>query len=280
MSIIKHIKEWNEVIKKEKFITQKSFKKEEPEIRVAFFDTETTGLNVDPEKFKEDNPNRSKVIELAYRVAGFNSKFEMVSLEDGVDLFQEEEISEKITKLTGIKPEDVKGKSIDWKKVQSDFDSCDYCVAHNANFDSNVLHFVLKLPKTLCSLRDFNWNNYDLYNHKQEILALAAGFHYEAHRAINDVDSLIKIVSHFNCLPEMIKNANKQTLRIKGWGGYKFKDFLKLEMKYKPNKIGKDFFWEARLTKEEMDKHIEIIKKKFKELREYDNQEIGIIILD
>ena len=287
MAIYDYIPKWNEVLKKEQF---KGFPKEgitffesNDFLKIAVFDTETTGLNVDPDKYNENNQYRSEVIELAYRVIHVDKDtFKVAYIGEERDFLQEpkEKLSQKIIELTSLTDDQLKGQKIDWKKVQSEFDECDFCLAHNINFDKNAVFFNLKLPKTLCSLYDYKWRENGFYNSTQEVLGLELGFWYRAHRAISDVDALIKILDGFEVLQVIIKNADKKVIRVYGWGGYKFKDYLKLEKEFRFKKENGKSFWEKEVFKEEVKLLQKEINDKFLELRESDDKEVGISILD
>ena len=122
-------------------------------IRVAFVDTETTGI---------DRIN-DHIIEIAVKVLCFEkSSGKILSVEGSFESFNdpEEDISTEITQLTGIDNKMVDGKFIDWKEVDTIFKSVDIIIAHNASFDRAFIDRFssISLSKVwACSISDIDW---------------------------------------------------------------------------------------------------------------------------
>ena len=178
-------------------------------IVATFLDTETTGIN----------RRNDKIIEIAIKTLSFEKESgKIVSIDNTYESFNdpEEEISHEITLLTGIKNEMVEGKFIDWDKVNHILKSSDLIIAHNASFDrSFVDRYSSQSPKKVwgCSVNDVDWLSKGFTNSKQELLCYWHGFYFNAHRAMNDVDALIHLLTHdsyINDRPiiEIIKKAN------------------------------------------------------------------------
>ena len=175
-------------------------------IRISFIDLETTGTNI-----KTD-----EVIEIAIKVISIN-KVDGSSLL-AVDSYEslaepKQPITEHITKVNGISNEMVKGKSIDWSEVDRILSSSQLVIAHNAYFDRPFMEkYLEKHIPWACSINDINWFDRGFINSKLELLCIWHGFFYEAHRAMNDVDSLINLVAHTSYtdnmpITELIENA-------------------------------------------------------------------------
>ena len=204
-------------------------------IRISFLDLETTGTNI-----KTD-----EVIEIAIKVISINKTdgSSLAAIDSYESLSQPEvPISERITKINGITNEMVEGKSIDWGKVDKLLSNSHLVVAHNSYFDRPFLEkYLEKHIPWACSLNDIDWFERGFINSKLELLCIWHGFFYDAHRAMNDVDSLINLVTHESYadnmpIIELIENARlpyyKATLsfpynasfveEVKGIGSFRY----------------------------------------------------------
>ncbi len=177
---------------------------------IAFLDTETTGV---------DRMN-DQIIELAIKVVEFESTSgKILSIHDTYESFNDpgEDISYEIIRLTGIDNNLVEGKHIDWERVDTILNDADLIVAHNAGFDrAFVDRYSSVSPKKIwaCSVNDISWLEKGFASSKQELLCYWHGFYFDAHRAMNDVDALIHLLTHRSYedkrpLLELIENSKK-----------------------------------------------------------------------
>ena len=175
-------------------------------IRISFLDLETTGMDV----------SGDEVIEIAIKVISINKNdgSSLAAIGSYESLAKPKEpISKRITKINGITNEMVEGKSIDWGEVGKLLSNSHLVVAHNSYFDRPFLEkYIDKHIPWACSLNDIDWFERGFINSKLELLCIWHGFYYDAHRAMNDVDSLINLVTHesyTNNMPivELIENA-------------------------------------------------------------------------
>ena len=184
-------------------------------ISIAFLDTETTGVN----------RASDKIIELALKVVKFEkASGKIVSIDKEYESFNDpgEEISQEITMLTGINDEMVEGQAIDWEKVDAILKDAEIVVAHNAGFDrAFVDRYSSVSPNKIwaCSINDIDWLGRGFTSSKQELLCYWHGFYFDAHRAMNDVDALIHLLTHPSYeaerpLLELIENSQKLTYVI------------------------------------------------------------------
>jgi len=184
-------------------------------ISIGFLDTETTGVN----------RVNDKIIELALKVVTFEKSSGMIiSIDQVYESFNDpgEEISQEITMLTGIRDDMVNGQSIDWGKVDTILRDTDIVVAHNASFDRAFVekHSSVSPNKIwACSINDIDWLGRGFTSSKQELLCYWHGFYFEAHRAMNDVDALIHLLTHSSYdidrpVLELIENSQKPTYVI------------------------------------------------------------------
>ena len=188
--------------------------KESNVIRICFLDFETTGLDV------ED----SEVIEVAMKLVEFNKEDgSIISAVKEYESYNDPccEIEEKITNLTGITNEMVKGHSINWDTVKDLLKLSQLVVAHNAPFDRKFLEKYTESNNVwACSKEDVNWSNRGFMKNNLESLCVWHGFYYGAHRAMNDVNAMIHLLSHtsYNSdntpILELIGNAKKTHFKI------------------------------------------------------------------
>lgn len=167
---------------------------------IVVFDTETTGLPLHPDAPLEKQP---KIIELGAALLDYEGKV--------VDTFQQllhpgEDITEEITKITGITNEQLKDqpKFVDvLPQLREFFDRAFAVFAHNLPFDKKLLMFDLK--RAACE--DFPWpaTEYctiglhrsiwgrnmkmtELYEHAMKKPLP------QTHRALDDVMALVEII--------------------------------------------------------------------------------------
>ncbi len=187
-----------------------ALKKDSDKIRICYLDFETTGLNIDEDE----------VIEIAMKLVEYDkNNGNLLSAVAEYESYQDPgfEIDEKITQLTGITTDMVKGFSIDWKKVEELLALSQIVVAHNAKFDRKVMEKYLESKNIwACSQVDIDWQARGYMKNSLELLSVWHGFYYGAHRAMNDVNAVIHLISHkvyeSTNLPvlELIKNARKK----------------------------------------------------------------------
>ena len=184
-------------------------------ISIAFLDTETTGVN----------RANDEIIELALKVVKFEkASGKIVSIDREYESFNDpgKEISQEITILTGINDEMVEGQTIDWETVDAILKDAEIVVAHNAGFDRVFIdRYSSVSPDKIwaCSMQDIDWLGRGFTSSKQELLCYWHGFYFDAHRAMNDVDALINLLTHPSYeadrpLLELMKNSQKPTYVI------------------------------------------------------------------
>lgn len=193
-------------------------------------DTETTGLN-----FLEDS-----IIEIGIRQFLFNRQTgEILGLGKAYSSFQDpgRPIPAEIVELTGITDDMVAGKEIEWPVVDAILDEASLIIAHNARFDRPFIdkRSVVSREKIWgCSIKQIDWRDQGFTSSKLELLNIYHGFFTDSHRAINDVDALLYLLSlpqndcDKNYLHELLVNAKKsQTQVIATSAPFETKDQLK-----------------------------------------------------
>lgn len=172
-------------------------------MRIAVFDTETTGLPLHPAAPLDKQP---KIIEFAARVVDENGPTgETLSFLCNPG----EPITEEITKITGIDDDMVKDLlpfESNLAEVQQFFGSCHGIAAHNLPFDSQMVWFHVRRygwqhkwiwPSIMiCTVQFYHAK----YGHRPKLTQLYKDLTGEAypqtHRALDDVNALIEIVNH------------------------------------------------------------------------------------
>ena len=225
-------------------------------IRISFIDLETTGTDV----------SRDEVIEIAIKVISINKNdgSSLAAINSYESLSQPElPITEQISKINGITNEMVEGKSIDWNEVDSIISNSHLVVAHNSYFDRPFLEkYLNKHIPWACSLNDIDWFERGFINSKLELLCIWHGFYYDAHRAMNDVDSLINLVTHESYMDnmpivELIKNARMPYYKAILSFGYNasFVELVKGIGSFRFDSITKNW-WKIYKSKEEANKEL------------------------
>ena len=196
----------------------------------AVVDVETTGLS----------HHRDQVIEIGIRQFKFNrATGEILSLTSSYSALQDpgEPLDEEIVTLTGITDEMLKGQKINWDEVGSLLKSAQIVVAHNASFDRPFLDQSAPVSAEkvwACSLRQVDWTKKGFSSSKLDLLNVYHGFFTDSHRALNDADALLYLLSFKDAdtgspyFLEILNNARKTTVHVVASASpFESKDHLK-----------------------------------------------------
>lgn len=183
---------------------------------VAVIDTETMGLD----------PKEDRILEIGYVLARFNpitgDIYRIVGRYNGLE-DPGIPIPEHITTITGIRDEDVAGKTFDEPRILADIAEADIVIAHNSPFDRAFLErrFPAFAQKWwACSLREGPWAQMGVPSSKLEFLAYAVGgVFYDAHRALVDAEILLHLLTlpahdGRKILAHILDASRKPTYRI------------------------------------------------------------------
>lgn len=200
--------------------------------RGIVLDTETTGFDV-----KKDGVTQLSMIEFFYDDAGIFKVGEMFDQynDPGVP------ISEEITAITGITQEMVEGKRIDPAEIAKFIDGADRIIAHHADFDRRFVE--AKFPNAGfqdvvwdCSIEQVDWKARGFTSNKLEMIALAMGYVYDAHRADSDILATIRVLNEPgpdggpSAFQELCENSDMEWVHIIAVGSpFSGKDTLKEE---------------------------------------------------
>jgi DNA polymerase-3 subunit epsilon len=130
-----------------------------PKKWALYVDVETTGLD----------PDRDAIIEFAGVLFEYCPASGRIYRVEEAQVFHEDPrcpIPAKVTRLTGIRDEDVAGKRLDEEAIHSQIQSASLIVAHNAYFDRRFLERRLPAFRDAhwaCSLAEIPWDEEGLY---------------------------------------------------------------------------------------------------------------------
>ena len=219
---------------------------------ICFLDVETTGKNRQNDGIVEVAVKSVSINEQSGEILSINNQYESFN-DPGIP------ISEEAFSVNGITDEMISGKHIDWDIVKDVFSSTELVVSHNASFDRAFLDRTLPESKEnlwACSINDIDWMLRGFKNTKQELLCIWHGFYYDSHRAMNDVDALINLLTHDiysdnKPVLELIENSMIPYYKISALGSpFETKDILK----------SRNYFWDSskkcwwkRITRSEIE---------------------------
>jgi len=192
-------------------------------------DIETTGLD----------KKLDSVIEVGLRRFTFNSlDGQILRVGESYSALQDpgKPLSQEIVALTGLTDQVLRGKSIDWETVGHALSDAEIIVAHNAAFDRPFIDRHVKGSTNKlwgCSLRQIDWNRKGFSSHKLEVLSIYHGFFTDSHRALNDADALLNLLSmsddKSSNLHELLQNSRRPWVRAVAAGSpFESKDLLRI----------------------------------------------------
>lgn len=161
-------------------------------VRGCIVDCETTGLADDDE-----------IIELAVLPFDYDretARLVAVYPEQAVDALREpsKPLPEEATKVHGLTPADVAGKSIDLVKVASAVEGAAIVIAHHAAFDRPMTERLwagFERFAWACSCEEVPWYENGFGSRGLEFLLYKAGYFHDGHRALTDCMSLLFLLS-------------------------------------------------------------------------------------
>ncbi len=169
-------------------------------------DTETTGLDTAADK----------IIELGFIAfeydAGSGLIYRVLHSYGG---FEDpgEPLDAIIKQVTGISDEMLKGQQLNEEEINHWLEKADLIIAHNAAFDRQMLERRLTAAHNsnwACTFNDINWQDEGISSLKLDYIAFKLGFFFEGHRAVNDAQATLHLLS--KTLPESGKPALAELL--------------------------------------------------------------------
>lgn len=182
----------------------------------AVLDTETTGLD----------SSKDQIIELGLRLLRF--ELPSGSLGEEVDSYSALQdpgfpITIEIQMVTGISPSMLHGQAIDWSRADAILARADVVLAHNASFDRGFVDrksAVTPEKVWACTSMQVDWRGKGFKNAKLQDLCGALGIVYQAHRAMSDVDAVIRLMKSEDAFTgrsyfaELVASARKEVAWI------------------------------------------------------------------
>lgn len=205
------------------------------------------GLVVDVETTGTDTAS-DVVIEMAMRRFRYDSLGRILKIDRAWSWREDpgRPLDEAIVRLTGITDADLAGREIDEDAADRLLASADLVIAHNAAFDRKFVE--RRLPGSAgrawcCSCGEIDWAAAGFDGRSLGWLAAQAGWFYDAHRAVNDVDAVVALLRHElpegrTALAELVESAECPTVRVEAFGAdFAVKDALR----------GRGYRWSAEL---------------------------------
>lgn len=198
-------------------------------MKICVIDLETTGLD----------PQHDHILEFAAAIIEVDHEGRIVSVDGPHGAFNDpgRPIKKHICQLTGITDEMVRGKKLSESKLASFIGKAQCCLAHNANFDRQHLETLVPEVETMpwiCAMADVPWRKLGFDGRAQGYLLMQSGlFNPVAHRATDDVESLVNLLSHHlmdgkTILAHALKGAQSDAWRFEATNApFRFKDALR-----------------------------------------------------
>jgi DNA polymerase-3 subunit epsilon len=153
-------------------------------------DLETTGLD----------PTKDEVIELALVKLLYADNNEIIGVSETFQSFNQPSapIPAPVVELTHITDEMVAGCKIDRAALETFVADADIVIAHNASFDRKFAERFWPLFQHLpwaCSQTEIDWRSLGFGGTKLTYLLADAGYFHGAHRAIDDCQAVLELLS-------------------------------------------------------------------------------------
>ncbi len=171
---------------------QRSANSGSPFMKIAVIDLETDGLD----------PLYNEILEIAVAMIVIDQQGRVIEVESLKSALQQPSrpIDPQIEKITGITDAMVAGKRIAPQKIAAHLQAADACLAFHSAFDRRHLEELVpevgEMP-WICAMADVEWHALGFDGRTQGHLLMQAGlFNPIAHRAADDVASLVNLLAH------------------------------------------------------------------------------------
>ena len=164
-------------------------------------DVEATGLDT----------VRDKIIELGFVAFEYDANTGLIyRILHSYGSFEDpgEPLKDLIIQITGITDDMLIGKHLDDDEINVWLEKADLIIAHNAAFDRQMLERRLPLAEKAnwaCTLFGIDWQDEGIASLKLDYLAYRLGYFFDGHRAVNDAQATLHLLT--KALPESGKLA-------------------------------------------------------------------------
>ncbi|HZG09121.1 MAG TPA: 3'-5' exonuclease [Allosphingosinicella sp.] len=191
-------------------------------------DVETTGTDV----------SSDVIIEFAARRFRYDDNGIITEFGRGYSWLEDpgRPLPDEVSRLTGLRYEELFGKAIDDRLAQGLLNSADVVIAHNAAFDRKFVES--RFPAAAgrpwaCSCKEIDWPGRGFDGRSLGWLLAQYGYFHDRHRALGDVDAVIELLRHTDpagrtALSELLATAGTPAWIVRAIGAhFDLKDSLK-----------------------------------------------------
>jgi len=154
-------------------------------------DTETTGLDA----------SRDKIIELGFIAFEYDASSGLIyRILHSYDGFEDphEPLQDIVKQITGINDAMLLDQHLNDLEINTWLEKADLIIAHNAAFDRQMLERRLPISRKAnwaCTFNDIGWQDEDISSLKLDYIAYKLGFFFDGHRAVNDAQATLHLLS-------------------------------------------------------------------------------------
>lgn len=194
-----------------------------------FIDIETTGLDFE----------LSEAIEIGMVPFDFTTSGQIVGAGEAFQQLNQPRlgIPTRVTEITGLTDEVVEGHRFNVKEIDNFVANASLIVAHNAAFDRPFAEKISTLFKAKpwgCSMSDVPWQAHGMESRRLSDLLVRFGLYFEAHRAKDDCEAGVALLSmelprsEGTVLASLLATARTTTFRVFAEDApFELKDILK-----------------------------------------------------
>ncbi|WAJ28407.1 3'-5' exonuclease [Antarcticirhabdus aurantiaca] len=228
-------------------------------------DTETTGLD----------RRTDEVVEIGMVSFTFDEDFR---IHDVVDVFgglREPSIPmpPEVTRLTGITPEMLAGRSVDARAVADFVAPASIVVAHNARFDRPFCEKTFpgfEAKPWACSVAEVPWRAIGYESSRLEHLVNRVGLFHDGHRAVDDCHALLEVLAvgrhdaTETPFQTLMRSASRTRVEISAEKSpFQSKDLLKQRgYRWSDGSDGRSRCWRTEVDEDEVEAELRFLRER------------------
>lgn len=230
----------------------------------VILDLETTGLDA----------TRDEVIEIAMVKFRYTDNDKIIGVSEIFQSFNQPSapIPAPVVELTHITDEMVAGCKIDGEALEEFVVEADILIAHNASFDrrfAECLWPIFQHKPWACSHTEIDWRKLGFGGTKLSYLLADAGYFHGAHRAIDDCQATLELLSQplpatsTTAFALLLDRARRKTLRVWAQNSpFDLKDDLKRRgYRWSDGSDGRLKSWYIDVDESQRDSELNYLKK-------------------